>query len=307
MCTWRAGYVFKWRDTIGRAPVEPVPAGVHYDLWQGPAPEHAFTRNRFHYNWHWFWDYGNGDMGNQGNPPDRRSALGVGRRLAHPCQRHRRARHVRRRPGNTQRAERDLRVRPGRQEAVHRVPRSGTGCRITRSGLGENGRSPNTVGAVFYGSKGYLTMSDEDHGTYQSFLGKEQAPGPSGQNIGKQLGQLHRCGAKQESIRSERSHRGRGDLDHSGASGEYLLPPGPLSALRRGELLVRGGWRSQRHVPAPVPDAVHRAGARVARGPGGGKTARTPVAPDPVPDRVCCRLSFARGLGGGAGRNRTAG
>ncbi len=60
------GICFKWRDTIGRAPVEPVPAGVHYDLWLGPAPMRPFTQNRFHYNWHWFWDYGNGDMGNQG-------------------------------------------------------------------------------------------------------------------------------------------------------------------------------------------------------------------------------------------------
>src|SRR5882757_3042615 len=60
------GLCFKWRDTIGRKPVEPVPPGVHYDLWLGPAPLHEFTRNRFHYNWHWFWDYGNGDVGNQG-------------------------------------------------------------------------------------------------------------------------------------------------------------------------------------------------------------------------------------------------
>src|SRR5579885_2908659 len=60
------GLCFKWRDTIGRATPEPVPAGVHYDLWLGPAPEHAFTKNRLHYNWHWFWDYGNGDIGNQG-------------------------------------------------------------------------------------------------------------------------------------------------------------------------------------------------------------------------------------------------
>src|SRR5690349_9666736 len=60
------GLCFKWRDTIGHKPVEPVPPGVHYDLWLGPAPVHEFTRNRFHYNWHWFWDYGNGDLGNQG-------------------------------------------------------------------------------------------------------------------------------------------------------------------------------------------------------------------------------------------------
>src|SRR5580704_4415027 len=60
------GLCFKWRDSIGRKPEEAVPAGVHYDMWLGPAPKHEFTQNRFHYNWHWFWDYGNGDLGNQG-------------------------------------------------------------------------------------------------------------------------------------------------------------------------------------------------------------------------------------------------
>src|SRR5258706_12588444 len=45
------GLCFKWRDTIGRTPVGPVPAGVHYDLWSGPAPLKPFTQNRFHYNW----------------------------------------------------------------------------------------------------------------------------------------------------------------------------------------------------------------------------------------------------------------
>ena len=60
------GLCFKWRDTIGHAPESPVPDGVHYDLWIGPAPSLPFTKNRFHYNWHWQWDYGNGDLGNQG-------------------------------------------------------------------------------------------------------------------------------------------------------------------------------------------------------------------------------------------------
>jgi predicted dehydrogenase len=60
------GLCFKWRDTIGKKPVSPVPAGVDYDLWTGPAPLRPFTQNRFHYNWHWFWDTGNGDLGNQG-------------------------------------------------------------------------------------------------------------------------------------------------------------------------------------------------------------------------------------------------
>src|SRR5258708_9613613 len=50
------GAVFQWRESIRRPPVEPVPAGVDYDLWLGPAAKHEFTRNRFHYNWHWIWD-----------------------------------------------------------------------------------------------------------------------------------------------------------------------------------------------------------------------------------------------------------
>ena len=60
------GLCYKWRQTIGRRMDEPVPRGVHYDLWLGPAPQRPFNRNRFHYEWHWNWDYGNGDMGNQG-------------------------------------------------------------------------------------------------------------------------------------------------------------------------------------------------------------------------------------------------
>ena len=35
-------------------------------------------------------------------------------------------------------------------------------------------------GHVFYGSNGYLSMWDEDHSKYQSYLGREQAPGPVG-------------------------------------------------------------------------------------------------------------------------------
>ena len=44
----------------------PVPDGVDYDIWLGPAPKRPFNPNRFHYNWHWNWDYGTGDLGNQG-------------------------------------------------------------------------------------------------------------------------------------------------------------------------------------------------------------------------------------------------
>jgi predicted dehydrogenase len=54
------------RANIGHAEDGPVPPGVHYDMWLGPAPKRPFNRNRFHYNWHWFWEYGTGDLGNDG-------------------------------------------------------------------------------------------------------------------------------------------------------------------------------------------------------------------------------------------------
>ena len=43
-------------------PDEPVPAGVDYDMWLGPAPKHPFNRNRFHFTFRWFWDYAGGLM-----------------------------------------------------------------------------------------------------------------------------------------------------------------------------------------------------------------------------------------------------
>ncbi len=54
------------RPNIGRQMDSEPPAGVDYDLWLGPAPQHAFNVNRFHYRWHWMWDYGTGELGNNG-------------------------------------------------------------------------------------------------------------------------------------------------------------------------------------------------------------------------------------------------
>jgi len=60
------GLCFKRRVTIGHAADEPTPPGVNWDLFLGPAPMRPFNKLRFKYNWHWFWDTGNGDIGNQG-------------------------------------------------------------------------------------------------------------------------------------------------------------------------------------------------------------------------------------------------
>jgi predicted dehydrogenase len=47
-------------------PDEPVPAGVDFDMWLGPAPERSFNQTRFHGMWRMFWDYGGGLMSDWG-------------------------------------------------------------------------------------------------------------------------------------------------------------------------------------------------------------------------------------------------
>jgi predicted dehydrogenase len=51
-----------WKGTVPIVPDEPVPAGVDYDMWLGPAPKRPFNRNRFHFTFRWFWDYAGGLM-----------------------------------------------------------------------------------------------------------------------------------------------------------------------------------------------------------------------------------------------------
>jgi predicted dehydrogenase len=179
------GLCYKWRDTIGRKPVEPVPAGVHYDLWLGPAPEHEFTRNRFHYNWHWFWDYGNGDLGNQGIHQVDVARWGLG--VKYPTKISAMGGHFMfdddQETPNTIAATYEFDVAGKKKFMEFEVRHWITNHEAAINETGA-GKEVNTVGAIFYGSKGYMVITDEDHATYYTFLGREQQPGPSGHDQG---------------------------------------------------------------------------------------------------------------------------
>jgi predicted dehydrogenase len=169
------GLCFKWRDTIGRTPVEPVPPGVHYDLWLGPAPKHEFTKNRFHYNWHWFWDYGNGDFGNQGihevdicrwmlgvKLPTKVSAMG-GHFMFDDDQE----------TPNVLTATYEFDEGGKKKFMVFEVRHWMTNH---EAGIGGE-RAGGTVGNIFYGSKGYMAI--DGYAKYYTFLGKNGEPGPA--------------------------------------------------------------------------------------------------------------------------------
>lgn len=51
-----------WMKPVPKVADGPVPAGVDYDMWLGPAPKRPFNSNRFHFNFRWFWDYAGGLM-----------------------------------------------------------------------------------------------------------------------------------------------------------------------------------------------------------------------------------------------------
>jgi predicted dehydrogenase len=185
------GLCYKWRDTIGRAKEEPVPKGVDYNLWLGPAPERPFTQNRFHYKWHWHWDYGNGDMGNQGVHEMDVARWGLGVTL--PTKISSIGGHF---------MFDDDQETPNSQITVFEFPNNeggGDKKKILQfevrhwmsnpEGAVNNANykdgymtsSSNTIGNLFYGSKGYMAKNVNE---WKSFIGKERKPGDSGSGLG---------------------------------------------------------------------------------------------------------------------------
>jgi predicted dehydrogenase len=199
------GLCYKWRQSIGRAVQSPVPAGVNYDLWTGPAPMKPFTKNRFHYNWHWIWDTGNGDLGNQGiheldlarwglgvELPTKVTAVG-GHFMFDDDQQTPNvltvAYEFRAPDGKVKMMNFEVRGWMTNHEAgigTHEfagggVPEAGlqAGAKKAKQGsaLGPANDKPSTIGNLYYGSKGYLAISNYD--SYKTFLGPEEEAGPA--------------------------------------------------------------------------------------------------------------------------------
>jgi predicted dehydrogenase len=165
------GLCYKWRPSIGKKPDAPVPPGVHYDLWLGPAPERPFSENRFHYNWHWHWDYGNGDIGNQGvhEMDMARWGLGVGLPTVIAS------------TGGKFMFDDDQET-PNVQHVSFSYPAEKKLLQfevrhwITNHEGGFGSGDDNEVGTLFYGSEGYMAVK---YFEYRTFLGKKREPGPS--------------------------------------------------------------------------------------------------------------------------------
>jgi predicted dehydrogenase len=60
--TCKAWSYVDWKGPVPKVPDAPVPEGVDYDMWLGPAPRRPFNKNRFHFTWRWYWEYAGGLM-----------------------------------------------------------------------------------------------------------------------------------------------------------------------------------------------------------------------------------------------------
>jgi predicted dehydrogenase len=168
------GLCYKRRDTIGKKPDGPTPKGVDYNLWLGPAPEHAFNPNRFHYNWHWMWDYGNGDIGNQGVHQMDLARWGLGVGLP---------KKVSGMAGMFL-FDDDKEV-PNTITTAFYYPDAGPKGRMLEFEVRPwhtNDEKGAKIGNIFYGSEGYMVIDSYSH--YKIYLGDKGEPGPEGDKGG---------------------------------------------------------------------------------------------------------------------------
>ena len=167
------GLCFKRRKDIGSTEVSAVPPGVDYDMWLGPAKPRAFKENRFHYKWHWYWDFGNGDLGNQGvhqmdvarwglgqdTLPD--NAFSTGGKFMYDDDQE---------TPNTQHCLFDYNCKFLQFEVRGLI--TGGECGL----LEKTGNGGHTIGTLFFGTKGYMTIGNG--GGFWTYLGEDREPGP---------------------------------------------------------------------------------------------------------------------------------
>ena len=164
------GLCYKRRDSIGHQEDAPVPEGVDYDLWCGPAEEKPFNPNRFHYNWHWFWNTGNGDLGNQGVHQMDIARWGLGKSEFPRAVQSSGGRFGYKDDGET----------PNTQAVA--LEFDDALIQFEVRGLPTNAEAGAHVGVLFHGSDGYLSIPS--YTDWQSYLGPNGEKGPGGSGGG---------------------------------------------------------------------------------------------------------------------------
>lgn len=169
---------FKYRAG-GKNDLRPVPKGLNWDLWQGPAQEKPFNGLAFSPRWRFIKEYGNGQIGAQG--VHELDMIRWGLKLEkHPTM-------IQAMGGKYSRPTCDE-THPTELNVTYKFENPNilmtfetrTGYANPEAGMGTTYPWINhrdLVGAIFFGSEGYMIIPDFNN--YYTFLGRKHKPGPS--------------------------------------------------------------------------------------------------------------------------------
>ncbi len=165
------GIVYGHRGNIGHVKDSPIPKGVNWDLFLGPAPYRPFNENRFHYNWHWFWDTSTTEFGNNGTHHMDKLRWGMNKHV-HPfrvsCS------------GGFYGWDSDQEI-PNLQTATFEYE-DGTMMELEVRSLYTNAEFGYKSGCFFYGTEGWMYLGGDE---FKTFFGPKDEPGPSMSGTGR--------------------------------------------------------------------------------------------------------------------------
>ncbi|MFO0911644.1 MAG: Gfo/Idh/MocA family oxidoreductase [Pirellulales bacterium] len=165
------------RDPFPALPDAPVPDGVDYDRWLGPAPVRPFNQRRFHGSWRMFRDYRNGEIGDDGIHDLDMAAWGLG--ISGPPSK------ITARGGRMMAFE-NASEYPDNMQVSYEYP-DGRLLIYENFPFTEYGLHGFDNGNVFYGTEGYMVFSRR--GAFSVFLGPKNKPGPTeGKELRGQVG-----------------------------------------------------------------------------------------------------------------------
>ena len=212
------GIAYKIRGNLGKHAPRPVPAGLDWNAWCGPAPVHEFS-NFQHRRWLWIWDYGYGEIGNQG--VHQMDSLRWGLKLdSHPIQASSVGTNYMQEKVHQSSAETPGVLSTSMKWADGKMIEFEVRDWYTNAEAGFRDKYPFVqkdfpVGTIFLGTEG--TMIFPDYSSYYTFLGRDRQPGPSAFEEGSPISNLPHFRNWVLAVRSRR----REDLSAEIEQGHY--------------------------------------------------------------------------------------
>lgn len=172
------GMTYKMRGNLGKHRPSPVPKGLDWDAWVGPAKMVEYS-SFHHHRWYWLSNFASGDVANQTVHDVDKLRWGLGLEGHATTVMSLGGRYV---PGDeddadTPNTQAFLCRWAGRNVLVtfefrHWYTNSEAGMRDKYPFVAEN----QCVGEIFFGSEGYMIFPD--YSSYYTFLGPKNEPGP---------------------------------------------------------------------------------------------------------------------------------